>query len=627
MKRKTFGPAFGENIEKSARTSGLLDEDALIKATDWTGSQETNLKLYPISNWRLLPFYLLSILAFLTLLTRAFSLQVIQGSSFLEKAEGNHVRVVVDHAPRGAILDRNGKILATSKPGFRLVVDPTTFPADSDQALTNLAKLAGLTKEEISKRLEQNQDSNSLVTLKDNVEQAVSLSLASQKEKYLGVEVLVSPQREYFYPLPLAPVIGYTSEVSKEDLAEKEAAYKIGDKVGRSGAEKTFEARLRGANGYELEKVDALGTRQGSLLKTKSLAGSDVSLSIDLDLQLFAYETLLSSVKSSRGHSGAVVVQNPKTGEVLALVSYPSYDNNLFAKGLTQKEFGQLFKSSTKPLLNRAIATALPPGSTFKLFVAASGLEEKAIDAQTKILDTGFIRLGTVVYNNWLWRESARTEGEINLVRALARSNDTYFFRLGQKLGEEKIGKYARLFGFGEKAGIELPEEIVGLVPTPEWKLALKGEVWYPGETLNIAIGQGDLLVTPLQLNVATSVFANGGKLIRPTLLPNPEPDIVRQDFVSSSSLVTVKEGMVANQKGDGNVGWLFSGFGVSTAGKTGSAEAGGDKNSHAWFTAFAPVDVPKIVVTVMVENGGHGSEVSAPVAKKIFAWWFKNRH
>lgn len=289
---------------------------------------------------------------------------------------------------------------------------------------------------------------------------------------------------------------------------------------------------------------------------------------------------------------------------------------------MTDKEYQALVNDPRSLLLNRPVESSFPPGSTYKLVVAASGLEVGAINKDSKILDTGFIELGDVTFNNWYWLESQKTEGEIGIVRALARSNDTFFYRLGQMLGEEQIYKTSLEFGLGQKTGIELPHENVGLIPNADWKREKFGEVWYPGETLNMAIGQGYLLISPLQLNGMTNVFANGGKLLKPTLIKGNGGKVVKENFLKPETITSVEEGMYANTYGDGNVSYLFNNYKTKSAGKTGSAESGGEK-PHSWYTAYAPYPDPKISLTIMFERVGHGSEVSAPVAKNIFNWYF----
>ena len=395
--------------------------------------------------------------------------------------------------------------------------------------------------------------------------------------------------------------------------------------IGRDGVEASLEDILRGANGYDLLKVNASGVSQGSLVTTEPVSGNDITLSIDIELQKKASESLKNWLRNSGSKAGSVVVMDPNNGEVLALVSYPSYNNNVLENGLTQKTYDELISSKNKPLLNRAIGSAYPPGSTFKLVTAAAGLESGNINPSTTIVDTGFVKLGDQVFNNWYWLDNRKTDGAINVVRAIARSNDTFFYKLGRRIGEEKIQAMAKQFLFGSETGINLPSETAGLVPTEQWKIDTKGEIWYPGETLNLSIGQGDLLVSPLQLSLVSAVFANEGSIVKPNILKIDDPEIIKGKFLSDTTIKAVQSGMYENTRGDGNVSYLFNSFKPKTAGKTGTAESGRDR-PHAWYTGYAPYENPEIVVTVMAEYAGHGSEVSAPATKEIFDWWFKNR-
>ncbi|OGY26185.1 MAG: penicillin-binding protein 2 [Candidatus Woykebacteria bacterium RBG_16_43_9] len=629
---KKFGIAFWERLEFVKRRRNLVTSLELVKATNWgedprdeQSKKEDKLKL---SNWRMAWVYVVFSALIAILLARAFELQVIRGTIFLGEAQGNHVRVEIDHAPRGVIYDRNGVILAQNKPGFRLFIEPKVVPKEKkEQVLSLLSQILEISEKELEKKMGSDKDQ---VTLSNNLSSDKALSIEAKAEKLPGAGLEVNPIRDYPFKEVVAPILGYTTEADQKDLARNiEQPYELGDKVGKEGVEATFEETLRGTNGYSLINVSAAGEKKGQFYESASNPGGSVTLSIDIKLQKFVYELLRKKISSLGAKGASAVVLDPNSGEVLALVSLPAYDNNLFSQRLSQREYDKLISNPDKLLLNRPMGAAYPPGSTFKMVTATAGLEEGAISPTSKIVDKGFIILGTQVFQNWLWIDHKKTEGAIDVVRALARSTDTFFYRLGQMIGEKQIEKYALAFRLGSKTGIELSGEVPGLVPNEEWKLSTKGEVWYPGETLNISIGQGDLLVSPLQLSKVTAVFANGGKLITPTILKTNKAKIKKASFLKKETIETVREGLYQDTIGDGNVGWLFGGFKPKSAGKTGTAEAG-EKGPHAWYTGYAPYSPrgeagPKaeIVATVMIEHAGHGSEVAAPVVKDIFSWYF----
>lgn len=629
MKRKKFspGPLFGENVEKNSKKGSLPKKDTLQRANEWVnkGILESDTTSYDpgLSMWRLMAIYVVIILVFVTLFSRAFELQIIEGDNFVGKAEDNRYRVKVSHAPRGVIYDRNGVVLARNVPSFTVVIDPLAIPDEHmDKTVKTIARLLKVSESSLYEKLASSEN-NLPVILKNDVEHEIVLNL--ETNPLIGVEVEVKPKREYPYGEISAHLIGYTSEVSEEEIDNpRSTPHQLGDRVGRAGVEDSFEDILRGANGYDLLKVDARGVSQGSLLTTDPISGNDITLSIDIKLQKQSFQIVKKWLSNSGSSAGSAVALDPNNGEILALVSYPSYDNNVFEKGLSQKKFDSLVNSSSKPLLNRAISSTYPPGSTFKLVTSAAGLESGNINPGTTIVDTGFVKLGDQVFNNWYWLDHGKKEGAINVVRAIARSNDTFFYKLGQRIGEEKIQNMAKQFLLGSATGVNLPSEAVGLVPTEQWKIDAKGEVWYPGETLNLAIGQGDLLASPLQLTLVTSTFAVGD-IARPNISLVEEVDILVSQFLSDTTLQTIRSGMYENTRGDGNVSYLFNSFKPKTAGKTGTAESG-NKNPHAWYTGYAPYESPEIVVTVMAEHAGHGSEVAAPATKEIFDWWFKNK-
>jgi len=616
-----FGFAFADSLEKGGRRNTSAGN--LAKAQDWGAKTAKYEKEFRLSPWRLAVVYLVVFGCLVLVLGKSLDLQIIKGASFFGSAKTNSLRVVVDHAPRGAIFDRNGKILAENIPGFRLVLEKGAVSKEKQEKLVDdLSKILG---EELDKNELFSSDED-LVVIKTNLSNDKALLIEAQIESLPGMTLEVRPVRSYPEKDLLANILGYTSEADQKDLAKKTTVpYSLGDSVGKFGVEQSMESVLRGVNGYTLISTDASGNKTGQVYESQRKPGKSIYLSIDLDLQRVTRDSLAKWMKTKGAQSGSSVVLDPSTGEILAMVSLPSFDNNLFAKGISQKDYSNLINDSDKRLINRPISASYPPGSTFKMITSVAGLESGVIKPDTKIVDQGFINLGGIIFNNWYWTDHEKTEGAINIVRALARSTDTFFYEVGMRTGEKTVQDWAKKFGLGQKSGIDLPGEEAGLVPTAEWKKQTKGEPWYPGETLNISIGQGDLLATPLQISLVTAAFANGGKLIIPTIQKDSPPTVLKENFLKEQTLKTVREGLYQNTVGDGNVGWLFASFPVPTAGKTGSAETGNGA-PHAWYTGFAPYISPKIVVTVQVENAGHGSEVSAPVVKDVFTWYFSTR-
>jgi len=626
MKAKKFGFVFGETLETSRKKKAATNIKDLKFAESW-GDQYENERggKFKISAWRLVPIYFFLFSGALILFGRAVDLQLIRGGLFLGRAEGNRIRLIINHAPRGAIFDRNGKVLAQNLPGFTLVLDPQGLPKEKiNQVAAKLSSILNIPEVELLAKFKNVGDK--LATLVTNLPIEKALAIDAESNNLPGVQLEVNPIRDYPYKEVTASILGYTAEADSKDIQGKIAIpYNLGDQVGKFGVEQSMEDTLRGIDGYDLETITAQGEKKGGIYKTEPAIGQNITLSIDIDLQKFVYNTLSTEIRNVGATSGSAVVLDPSTGEILALVSIPSFDDNLFAKGISEQEYSALINSSLKPLLNRAIGASYPPGSTFKMVSGTAGLETGTIKKDTKINDLGFITLGSHIFQNWLWIDHHQTEGQINIVRAIARSTDTFFYQIGQRMGEKPIQDWAKTFGLGKTTGIELPGEEAGLVPTEEWKLQTKKEPWYPGDTLNLSIGQGDLLATPLQLSMVTACFANGGKLLSPTILKDNGPNVIKENFLKKETIDTIREGLYQDNIGDGNVGWLFGNFKIPTAGKTGSAESG-QVFPHAWYTAMAPYPNAKIVATVQVENAGHGSEISAPVVKQIFEWWFSNR-
>jgi len=514
---------------------------------------------------RLYWFYGIFIIGFLLLAGRLFELQIIFGQKNRAIADGNRIKKIIEPAPRGMIYDRSGREVVRNIPIYKKCI-----AVDKCQILAR--------------------------------EEALKLEAQNKTEDLrLGIG------RDYLYGKAVAHVLGYLGEAGEAEVGSGE--YELGDLVGRTGVEEKYNTVLNGQSGGELIEVDSLGNKIREIGKIAPVSGKDLFLSVDAELSRTAYEAM-------EGRAGAVVASEAKTGRILALVSSPSFNPNEITS--------QSLNDPTLPFFNRAIGGAYPPGSTFKIVTATAGLEEGKIDAKTIFEDTGQIRVGDFVYKNWYFTQYGKTEGKINLVRAIKRSTDTFFYKVGEWVGPQKLAEWGRVFGLGKKTGIELPGEVGGLVPDPEWKQQNTGERWFLGNTYHFAIGQADLLTTPLQINMMTGVIANNGKLCQPTVLQGSESQC--QDLkLKTETLELIKEGM----KGvcsTGGTAFPFFDFTPAVACKTGTAEFGDPKNrTHAWLTAFAPVDDPQIVVTVLVEAGGEGSYVAAPIAKKILEVWFNH--
>lgn len=576
------------------------------------------------SFWRERPMRGFLLLVFLfavlsILLIRLFDLQLLKGSYYRLLSDSNRTRTSIIHAPRGIIFDRNGTPLVFNTAGFRKTVGEKTKVLTREQALPLLAS----------------------------------------GEKNLEIDSL----RQYPYKDSFAHVLGYIGQISKEELQKKEFKDRRGgDLVGKMGIERTYEEKLVGIDGKELIEVDALGKVIRTLGKTDSTAGSDITLTLDLKLQQAAFNALKEIKK------GAVVVATPK-GEILALISKPSFDSNLFtmgeyylpASGSVYRNVSQLLlDEQNQPLLNRAIAGTYPPGSTFKLITAAAGLEERVIDEDFQFEDMGIISVGPFSFSNWYFTQYGKKEGFLNVVSAIKRSNDIFFYKLAELVGVEKLSAMAEKFGLGSRLGIDLEGEAKGVVPSSSWKEKVIGEPWFLGNTYHYGIGQGYLSVTPLQVNSWTQTIANGGKIYKPHLLRSHKQslssiksEVKSQKLLSEKTLKLIREGMVQSCS-PGGVAWPLFEFKVkssklkvdgknflevpqatisaqfknyrkiSIACKTGTAQHGGKEDiPHAWITLFAPAYDPQIVVTVLAESSGEGSNVAAPVAKKILEEWF----
>lgn len=534
----------------------------------------------------------LLIISFAVLSGRLFWLQIIKGAYYRDLADNNRLRISTIFAPRGIITDRNGYVLARNLPLYKICSD--------------------INKCQIIKR-----------------EDALRKMAAGEK-------ILEVVGREYPAGESAAHLIGYVNEATIDEVRGQRSEvknsetqkYALGSLIGRMGIEQYYDEILRGIDGREMMETDTRGRDKRLIGRQEPIPGQDLQLSIDLELQKKAIESFKKSrpyPSTNTGQGGAIIVSKPTTGEILVLYSEPSFDPNLFARG--DEEVSRILNDTkNQPLINRAISGQYPPGSTFKLVVASAGLESTKINQNTQFEDTGVIRLGQWTFPNWLWLKRGQTDGLLNITTAIKRSNDVFFYRLAEKVGPEEIKKWARKFGLGQKTGVDLPEESTGLIPDEAWKKQVIGEDWYLGDTYHLGIGQGYLLTTPFQVHLWTDIVANNGKKVE-FRIKNLESRInEKQQIISQQTVDIIKEGMRQACQ-DGGTGWpLFDFKKAVIACKTGTAEFGDAKNrTHAWFTAFSEINnEPDIAVTVLVEAGGEGSDVAAPIAREIFEAYYQ---
>jgi len=584
-------------------------------------------------------FYPLKILLGVIILIVSFrlmTLQITQGQENYSLAEGNRLETRLIPAARGLIYDRHGRPLVSNEPRFSVLFYGADLPetaAEIDQLVGQLASALNIEEAELRRRLSPDKPQNtSLLAEGLSREQALSAEIKTLSIK--GVEIVKAPSRRYSDVLGLGHILGYVGKVSPEDLAVRPDLLPS-DVIGKSALEKTYDEYLQGIPGRETLEVDSKGRAIRVVGSQPPIPGNSLILGLDADLQTAAASSLRESIKQTQAISGAAVALDIRTGEVLAMVSEPGFDNNLFSADGDRSQRQQVLVDSNAPLINRAIAGQYPSGSTIKPVVALAALENAVVKPETR-LDTseGKITIGQWTFPDW------KIHGSADVVQAIAESNNIFFYALGggykhiTGLGAEKLASFLKRFGFGQTTGIDIPGEAQGLVPTPEWKKRVKGEAWYIGDTYNLSIGQGDLLITPLQLTRATSVIANGGNLLTPRFLNRvishtgaiiegvgQYPTV--GDVASSSHLAVVREGMRrAVTTGSAR---SFASLPVEIAAKTGTAQFDKAKEkTHSWFTAFAPYSSPEIAVTVIVEGGGEGFAVAAPVAKNILEQYFK---
>jgi penicillin-binding protein 2 len=597
-------------------------------------------------NYRILGAIILLCLG--SLFARIFFLQVVKGTEYRALAEGNKLRVQYILAPRGLLLDRTGQIIAGNTPSFELVAVPADLPKDAQAFQTNLALVAQIVGRDLSELADSvskmDPTSFQAQTLAQNITKDQALILIAKQDELKGFSVQNNPIRDYKDPEVFTHVVGYTGKITADELTEHQNDnYLLNDYIGKTGVEFEYEQYLRGVSGKQQSQIDAQGNFKGTLAEVPAMPGNNVKLNIDYDLQKVLYDSLVGQLKKFHETKAAAVATNPQTGEILALISMPSFDNNLFAQGISQDEYSKLINSLNSPLLNRVISGTYPPGSTIKPVMAVAALTEGIVEPETKILDDGVIRIGA--YTFYGYERSGL--GLMDIYSAIARSSDIYFYSVGggnakssvkEGLGPEKIAEYFRKFYLGQTLGIDLPSEKPGLVPDPAWKKQVKNEPWYLGDTYHESIGQGDVLTTPLQVNNWTATIANGGKIMQPyvldqvvgrdgKVLAQGSPKVLAENVFDPKVIKIVQDGM--RQTVTAGTARSLNTLPIEISGKTGTAQfdARDLSRTHAWFTSYAPSSNPQIALTVLVEAAGEGSSVSVPVAKDVYTWWAANRY
>lgn len=597
---------------------------------------------------KLAPIVIIFLIGILSLQT--FKLQVIDKSKFADLAENNRLKEITFRADRGIIYDKNKNILVKNKAIFDLTAIPKEIPRDAEKIsriVADIAELAGREPSEISAKLDKmDHSSNRTELILDNMDISRALALETAREKMPGFEIKNNAIREYPDAKYFSHIIGYIGRVRQDDL-DSDKSYETTDFIGKEGLESQYEKYLRGEKGSEIIETDAWGTTISVLNTRETKTGENLVLSLDAALQKKLQDSLedalkkINGIKNNRG-AAAAVAMDPRNGKILAMVSLPSYDNNIFADPANKGKITSVLNDSGSPLINRVISGVYPPGSTIKPVMGTAALSEGIIDKKTIIMDTGVIDVisGIRVTHFRGWNPAGL--GPMNIVSAIAQSSDIFFYTVGggygnfKGLGVGKIAEYFRKFNLGGKLGIDLPGEVDGFVPTSEWKKGKFGEDWTLGNTYHISIGQGYLLATPLQVASWTSVMANKGTIFKPYLVDkiiSGEDGSVIKEFAPQAINNSVADQKYINIIRAGMREAVLTGsaralknLNIEVAGKTGTAEYGTAGNTHAWFTSFAPYDNPEIVLTMLIENGGEGGITVVPIAKDILSWYFGNK-
>lgn len=575
---------------------------------------------------------------FLFLVIRLWHLQILNADNYQAMSENNRLRFVPIAASRGAILDRTGKVLVSNRPSFSLAVVPQEV-TDKEALLTLLATLLGLDRADMAERWEKNKGRAKYypIVLASNITRDHVEIVEENRMRLPGIEIEMKPVREYSSGQLAAHLLGYIGEVSEKELTSTGfEEYNPGDYIGKNGIERALEKELHGGDGGRQLEVDARGRVLRTISESYPTVGNSVVLTIDAAIQKQAE-------RAFGEQAGAAVIMDVTNGEILAFVSNPGFDPSLFSGKLPPDIWQGYLDDKRHPLENKALSGQYPPGSTFKMVTALAGLQNNMIDDSTSINCSGTYDLGTSTFKCW----NKKGHGSTNLRKSLRESCDVYYYQLGEKLGVDKIAAAAQAFRLGQPLGVELLNERSGLIPTSDWKQKRFGKRWYHGETLPVAIGQGAVLLTPIQLASMTATIANEGTIYRPHLvkrivdadgktLRETKTEIIGTASFSKESFRLVKQGMYAVVNDAGGTGAAARQYDVKVAGKTGTSQVVKLRDSklgtpyqyrdHALFVAFAPYDKPEVAVAVVVEHGEHGGAAAAPIASRMLRAYFDSK-
>lgn len=555
---------------------------------------------------------------------RLWYLQIYKNEFYTSRAQQNRTRQSTMFSPRGIIHDRNGVLLAENTPAYALALVREDCP-DIPGTLDQVSRWTGQPREELQKAFEigrkrvKHFDEQVIVP---NIPFELVALVEAHRQDWPGLTIAVRPKRSYVYGPALAHVLGYVARANEEEL-NNDPDLQLGDDVGKQGVEFILEPQLRGTKGLEEFEVDASGRVLSSRVVSQPVMGKDLTLSVSLAVQDVA-------IKALEGRVGSVVAMDADTGEIVALVSLPSFDPNEFVVGISHAKWNELLEDPSHPLQNRPVQSSYPPGSVFKLVLGGLGLDSGAMKPASTVFCSGKYKLGERDFRCW----NRGGHGTVDFKKSLRESCDVYYYQLGERLGVDTISDYASRCGFGVRTGVELPHERAGNMPTAGWKLKRFGEKWQRGETLNFSIGQGYTQTTPMQIARFIAALVNGGHILRPTLLMDGSPEVVGELPMSASTRKLVLDAMVATVEEDRGTARLIRRPGIRIGGKTGTAQVVKllDKyekkqtheipykyRDHAWLAGFAEKDGRRYVAVAMVEHGGHGGSDAGPVVGAVF--------